>query len=52
MMPDLGEYATEVVAAYGVSIFLLVVIVGLSLNRSRKVREKLDQVEARRGSRS
>ena len=49
MMPDLGKYATEVLLAYGVSIGLLVVIVALSLRRARKVRARLDQVEARTG---
>ena len=48
MIPDLGKYATEVLAAYGVSITLLVLIVGVSLRRSRKVRAQLDAVEARR----
>jgi heme exporter protein D len=44
-MPDLGKYATEVLAAYGVSIAVLatlIVVVGL---RSRKVRRRLEQIE-------
>lgn len=48
MMPDLGKYATEVLAAYGVSIALLVVIVALSLRRSRRVAAQLAEVEARK----
>ncbi|MCF2872193.1 heme exporter protein CcmD [Octadecabacter sp. G9-8] len=48
MIPDLGKYAVEVLTAYGVSIALLVLIVGLSVQRSRKVRAQLADVEARR----
>ncbi len=48
MMPDLGKYATEVLAAYGVSIALLVLIVAMTLRRARKVRAQLAEVEARR----
>ena len=48
MIPDLGKYATEVLAAYGVSIVLLVVIVALSVRRSRRVAAQLKQVEARK----
>lgn len=48
MMPDLGTYAVEVLSAYGVSIVLLVVIVAMSIARSRRVRAQLDEVEARR----
>ena len=48
MIPDLGKYATEVLAAYGVSIALLVLIIVLSVRRYRKVRAELAEVEARR----
>lgn len=51
MIPDLGKYATEVLAAYGVSITLLVVIVALSVRRARKVRAQLAEVEAQVGAR-
>lgn len=47
-MPDLGKYAVEVLAAYGVSITLLIAIVALSMCRYAKVRAQLDEVEARR----
>jgi heme exporter protein D len=48
MIPDLGNYAVEVMAAYGLSILLLVGIVMVSLRRGRKIRAQLVKVEARR----
>lgn len=48
MIPDLGKYATEVLAAYGVSLVLLIGIVLTTLRRSRRVRAQLAEVEARR----
>ena len=45
MMPDLGKYAETVLSAYAVSIVLLVVLVALSLRRSRKVKDRLEAVE-------
>lgn len=47
MIPDLGKYAAEVLTAYGVSIALLVGIVGISLRRAARVRKQLAEVEAR-----
>jgi heme exporter protein D len=47
MMPDLGKYAVEVLAAYGVSLALLAGIVGLSVARARRVGRLLDEAEAR-----
>ncbi|KRS15842.1 hemagglutination activity protein [Roseovarius indicus] len=44
-MPDLGKYAETVLSAYAVSIVLLVVLVALSLRRSRKVKDQLEAVE-------
>ena len=49
-MPDLGKYAFEVLASYGVTLLLLALIVGLSVRRSRKARVALEEVENRRGS--
>jgi heme exporter protein D len=46
-MPDLGKYGDTVLSAYGVSILLLVVLVGLSLWRGRQVRAALAAVEER-----
>ncbi len=51
MIPDLGKYATEVLAAYGVSITLLILIVALSVRRARRVRAALAEVEARQDAR-
>lgn len=48
MIPDLGKYAVEVLAAYGVSMCLLVGLVVMSVGRSRKVRARLAAVEAAR----
>ncbi|APZ54242.1 heme exporter protein CcmD [Salipiger abyssi] len=47
MMPDLGKYAFAVLASYGVSLGLLVVLVGLSIARARKVRAELAKIEER-----
>jgi heme exporter protein D len=44
-VPDLGAYAVEVMAAYAVSIALLLVIVGLSWRRYVRVRAALVEVE-------
>ncbi len=46
-MPDLGRYAVEVAAAYGVSLALLLGLVGLTLWRGAKVRRTLNEVEKR-----
>ena len=48
MMPDLGKYAAEVLAAYGVSLLLLAGLVGLSLNKGRKARATLADIDARK----
>ena len=44
-MPDLGQYAAEVLSAYGMSILLLLAIVVLSLRRSRNVKADLEKIE-------
>ncbi len=46
-MPDLGKYATEVLLAYGVSLALLALVIGVSWWRARRVRRALADVEAR-----
>ena len=46
MIPDLGKYAVEVLAAYGVSITLLIGLVLGSVIRSLKVKARLEAVEA------
>jgi heme exporter protein D len=49
MIPELGKYAFVVLASYGVSIGLLLAVVGLSLWQGARVRRALEQVEARQG---
>ena len=44
-MPDLGNYAFEVTAAYLVSIALILVIIGVSWRRYVRVRATLQEVE-------
>ncbi len=45
MIPDLGNYAAEVLSAYGVSLFLLAAISGLSWRRFRRVRAEMERAE-------
>lgn len=47
-MPDLGKYATEVLSAYGVSLFLIIGFVWISIHQSRRVRAQLKQIEGDR----
>ncbi len=47
MMPDLGKYAFAVLASYGVSLALIIVLVGLSIARARRIRAELEKVEER-----
>ena len=51
-MPDLGKYATEVLSAYGVSVVLLLAIIGLTLWQSRKARAELQRLDARERARN
>jgi heme exporter protein D len=48
-MPDLGQYAVEVLSAYAVTIVALVAIVILSVWKARRTRARLSDVEGRRG---
>lgn len=47
MMPDLGRYAFEVTAAYGVSLGLLAGLIGLFWARAIRVRRTLEKMEDR-----
>jgi heme exporter protein D len=49
MMPDLGKYADAVMSSYAASGVLLVLLVVLSVRRSRKLRAELEQIETRMG---
>ncbi len=48
MMPELGKYATEVLAAYGASLILLVGLVALTLRKGRRARAELARIEAQK----
>lgn len=45
MIPDLGKYAVEVLAAYGVSLVVLMALIALSTQRARRVARDLRAVE-------
>jgi heme exporter protein D len=47
-MPDLGKYAVEVLAAYGVSLSLLALLVAATLRRGRRARAALKEIEGKR----
>jgi heme exporter protein D len=48
-MPDLGNYAAEVLGAYAVTLALLAGIVALSWLQARRSRAALAEAEARNG---
>jgi len=48
MIPDLGKYATAVLSAYGVAIFLILALTFISLRRAAKTRAQLAELEKRR----
>ncbi len=48
-MPDLGKYATDILAAYAATALLVAGIVGLTWRRSRRVRAALERAETRAG---
>jgi len=50
-MPELGKYAAEVLAAYGVSLALLAALVWVSMRRAARMRAALRDVEERRARR-
>jgi heme exporter protein D len=45
MMPDLGDYRVEVLAAYAASIAILVLIIGSSLWRYVRVKAAMERME-------
>lgn len=47
MMPDLDRYAGTVLGAYGVTLALLALLIGLSLWRSSRVARELARMETR-----
>lgn len=51
MMPDLGRYAFEVLASWGISIGLLALLVGLSFRRAARARDELARIEGKADAR-
>lgn len=49
MLPDLGKYAAVVLGSYGVTIALLVALVGWTLWKGARVKAALREIEARQG---
>lgn len=47
-MVDLGQYAVPVLSAYAGTLAALVVLIGASILRARRVARRLNEVEARR----
>ncbi len=47
-MPDLGQYATVVLSAYGIGIVLLLVLTVMSLIRGSKTKRELAALESGR----
>lgn len=44
-MPDLGPYAFEILMSYGISLGLLVGLIGLSIVQARKTKIALERIE-------
>ena len=44
-MPDLGKYTETVLSAYAVSLLLIVVLVGVSVYRSNRVKKQLQDID-------
>ena len=49
-MPELGNYAAEVLTAYGLTLLLVAGLVGATWARSRRVKRTLVAAEARRAN--
>jgi heme exporter protein D len=50
MLPDLGTYATPVLASYAVTAVVLGAMVAASLARGRRVKRALAEAERRRAA--
>ena len=46
---QLGKYETTVLSAYAVALLLIVLLIAVTLWKSRRVRRQLEEVEARQG---
>lgn len=49
MIPELGKYAGTVLSSYGVTIVLLLGLIGVSLRASRKSLKELSKMENQDG---
>lgn len=45
MMPDLGKYAVVVLSSYGVTLFLIMALVVISLRRSHITKHELKELQ-------
>ena len=45
MMPDLGQYALEVLLSYGISLALIGGLIGLTILQGRRARAALREIE-------
>jgi heme exporter protein D len=48
MIPELGKYAAEVLAAYAASLVMLAALVLLTLRKGRRARAELARIEDRK----
>jgi len=48
MIPDLGNYAVEVISAYGLSLIVLGFLIATSVVRNARVKQRLADAEARK----
>ena len=51
MLPDLGEYATEVLLAYAVSLGAIALLIGWTWARARRSARQLAAIESRQAKR-
>ncbi len=51
-MPDLGDYALHVIAAYSATVILLAALIAASVLRSYRLGRDLERLENRRLSKS
>lgn len=47
MMPDLGKYAEAVLSSYAVSLALIAILIVLSVRRSNRIKNELQDVEGK-----
>ena len=48
MIPDLGNYAVEVISAYGLSLIVLGILIVTTVVRNARVKQRLTDAEARK----